>query len=94
MTTFAGLDSLAQVCDAIGPGWRLTAELRGGEWRDTGLVQRAHERGLGAYPCTITDDSLPEGMESAAGGYHLLYRGCNVDGLFSDFTDRAVYFAH
>ncbi|MBN1541786.1 glycerophosphodiester phosphodiesterase [candidate division KSB1 bacterium] len=93
MVTDAGLDSLAQVCDAIGPDWRRLAELKDGEWRDRGLVARAHERGLRVFPYTVRDDVLPKGMADAASWYRLLYRRCNADGLFSDFPDRAVHFA-
>jgi len=56
------------------------------------LVNWAHERGLVVHTWTMRADSLPGQYRTFDEELHQFYIIYNVDGLFTDFTDRAVQF--
>ena len=80
--TDAGLDEIRTFADGIGPAKALIE-------RDPALVRRAHRRGLVVHPWTFRADDLGEGYASLEAELAAFYGGYGVDGLFTDFPDRA-----
>ena len=56
------------------------------------LVNWAHEQGLAVHAWTMRADSLPGQYRTFDEELYQFYIIYNVDGLFTDFTDRAVQF--
>lgn len=79
------LDEIATYADGIGP-------YKGRIEANPGLVSWAHERGLLVHTWTMRADSLPGQYRTFDEELHQFYIIYNVDGLFTDFTDRAVQF--
>lgn len=84
-----GLDEAARLVDGIGP-WKgsLWTESAAGRLHSTGLVQRAHSRGLLVHPYTLRDE--PQFVLPALGGdveseRELMFVGERVDGAFADY---------
>lgn len=87
MRTSRGLAKLAQTVDGIGP-WvnRLYKHRRrDGRISDSGLVARAHARGLVVHPYTYRQDDLPPGFSSFEELLRFSFRELMIDGLFTDF---------
>ena len=59
---------------------------------DSGLVEQAHDAGLAVHPYTFRADPglVPEYAEDFEQLLELFYFDTGVDGLFTDFPDRAV----
>jgi glycerophosphoryl diester phosphodiesterase len=76
------LQTIRQYADGIGPDLR---QLLG-----TGLLAAAHRAGLLVHPYTLRADGLPAGMGSLEELIDALCREEPVDGLFTDFPDRAL----
>ena len=79
------LDEIATYADGIGP-------YKGRIEANPGLVNWAHERGLLVHAWTMRADSLPGQYRTFDEELYQFYIVYNVDGLFTDFTDRAVQF--
>ncbi len=90
-----GLARIAEVAGAIGP-W--LAHVVTGFDRDagkpvvTGLVAEAHRLGLEVHPYTFRADALPDYAETLEEAFEIFLVQVGVDGLFTDFPDRAVAF--
>ena len=87
MVTEKGLDEIATYAQGIGPS-KVRIEA------NPDLVQWAHARGLVVHPYTFRADALPKSgqyqtLEEELRQFYLVY---DVDGLFTDFPDRAVQF--
>jgi glycerophosphoryl diester phosphodiesterase len=78
----AGLDAVVAYADGIGPA-KLLIE------RDPALVERAHRRGLVVHPWTFRADDVGAGYADLEGELEAFYGKYGVDGLFTDFPDRA-----
>lgn len=94
MRTARGLKKLARTVDGIGP-WvnRLyTYRRRDRRIRDSGLVRRAHEQGLVVHPYTFRSDALPDGFGSFERLLRFTIDELAIDGLFTDFPEKAVRF--
>lgn len=92
LRTGEGLAQAAKTVDGIGPGlWQLytLAEIDG-QPVSTGLVSRAHSHGLAVHPYTFRADQLPPGFENFESAVHWFAESLGIDGLFSDFPDRAI----
>ncbi|MDJ0938938.1 MAG: glycerophosphodiester phosphodiesterase [Woeseiaceae bacterium] len=89
LRTDAGLDEIARVADGIGPWLEQLYVVDDGRPRSTGLVERAHARGLAVHPYTFRMDSLPEGFASFDGLVGFVIGELGADGLFTDFPDLA-----
>ena len=63
-----------------------------GELTDSGLVRGAHEQGLVVHPYTFRSDALPLGFESFEDLLRYTIEELSIDGLFTDFPDKAVRF--
>jgi glycerophosphoryl diester phosphodiesterase len=80
--TDAGLDEIAAFADGIGPAKVLIA-------RDRTLVERAHRRGLTVHTWTFRADDVGTGFATFEDELGAFYGTYGVDGLFTDFPDRA-----
>ena len=94
LRTQRGLERLARTVDGIGPWARRAYRVArsSGEIRSTGLVERAHKAGLAVHPFTFRADELPEGFASFDALLSFFIDELTIDGLFTDFPDRAVKF--
>jgi glycerophosphoryl diester phosphodiesterase len=64
--------------------------LDAGRVRPSALVAHAHDRGLVVHPYTFRSDDLPPGFASLETLVRFCVLELQVDGLFTDFTDRVV----
>ena len=83
-----GLDRLTDIADGIGPWFSQLYKSENG-LESTGVVEAAHERGLEVHPYTFRADDLPEGFSSFDELLEYAIETLKVDGLFTDFPDRA-----
>ena len=74
---------MALVVSWDGDGNRLT---------ESPLVNAAHRLGLQVHPYTLRADSLPAYADSFEQLLDIFYVQLRVDGVFTDFPDRAVEF--
>lgn len=85
---------IATYADGIGPDYHMLVAL--GSTTDnirlTEMVKEAHSNQLQVHPFTVRSDKLPEFASSADQVYDILYRKAGVDGLFTDFPDKAVQY--
>jgi glycerophosphoryl diester phosphodiesterase len=91
-----GMQRLSSWADGIGPSYNLVIEREStaDDIRITPLVQTAHAAGLQVHPYTYRADS--GAVPAYAGSFERLlelhYFEADVDGVFTDFPDRAVNF--
>ena len=88
----AGLREVASYADGVGPWLRqlYRPEPINGEPVSTGFVSRAHAAGLVVHPYTFRADSLEPGFEDFEAMVRWFASALDVDGLFTDFPDRAL----
>ena len=91
-----GMNRLADFADGIGPEKSLViaSDSSRNNIKQTQLVARAHAAGLQVHPYTYRADSgqVPDYARSFEDLLELHYIEAGVDGLFTDFTDKAVDF--
>ena len=58
----------------------------------TAMVKEAHASKLQVHPYTVRADQLPAYAADVDQLYDVLYNQADVDGLFTDFPDKAVKF--
>lgn len=96
MHTDAGLVELAQYADGIGPSINMiiTQSSTSTMLLKTNLVEFAHNHGLDVHPYTFrADDGLiPAYAENFERLLEIFLDEIAVDGVFTDFPDRAVQF--
>ena len=87
------LAAIAAYADGIGPalslihrGWQADAPVL------TRLVEEAHGAALVVHPYTFRADDLPAGFASLESLLDLFLLRLGVDGVFTDFPDRAARF--
>lgn len=87
---------IAQYADGIGPDYHmLVAEgSKPGDVKLTAMVKEAHASGMQVHPYTVRADQLPDYAIDVNQLYNVLYHQADVDGLFTDFPDKAVQFLH
>ncbi len=92
MSTPAGLATVAEYADGIGPSLQriVTGRNDDGSYQFTDLVQDAHAVGLQVHPYTFRADSLPPYAADFPGLLDLFVTRAGVDGVFTDFPDLAV----
>ncbi|MGK0368050.1 MAG: glycerophosphoryl diester phosphodiesterase [Thermoproteota archaeon] len=86
MMTDQGLKDIAKYAHGVGP-W-ITHLLKPA---NTNFVQLAHKHGLKVHAYTARQDALPDQFKSLAELYYHLFTQLNIDGVFSDFSDKQVY---
>ena len=91
-----GMNTLAEFADGIGPekGLVISRSSSRGNLEISPLVDRAHAAGLQVHPYTYRLDpgQVPSYAEDFEDLLRLHYFEADVDGLFTDFPDRAVRF--
>jgi glycerophosphoryl diester phosphodiesterase len=91
-----GMSKLAYSADGIGPSYNLVVERSSSqdELQITALVARAHAAGLGVHPYTFRADpgAVPSYAKDFEDLLNIHFFQADVDGLFTDFPDRAVQF--
>lgn len=92
MKTEAGIKEIATYADGIGP-W--IPQVLASSDKDptaapkpTRLVAWAHAHGLLVHPYTVRADQLPPYAQSIDDLHRLLFVTAEVDGVFTDFTDK------
>lgn len=88
------MKTLAQYADGIGPDYHML--IAKGSLKNhiqlTGMVNEAHQNHLVVHPYTVRADQLPGWASNVDEVYDVLYNRAQVDGLFTDFPDKAVHF--
>lgn len=89
--TPAGLAEVAKYADGIGPAMSLVVETAvDRSYRLTDLVAQAHAAKLLVHPYTLRADELPKYANSFEALCRIVFAEAQVDGAFTDFTDRAA----
>lgn len=85
---------LAGYVDAIGPDYHdlFTKDSVAGQIGLTAMVQEAHSNQLKIHPYTVRSDQLPPYAKDIEQLFDVLYYQAGVEGLFTDFPDKAVNF--
>ncbi|SFU03606.1 glycerophosphoryl diester phosphodiesterase [Kosakonia arachidis] len=85
---------IAQYADGIGPDYHMLVAKGStpGNVKLTQMVKEAHENHLQVHPFTVRADQLPPYASDVNQLYNVLYKQADVDGLFTDFPDKAVQF--
>jgi glycerophosphoryl diester phosphodiesterase len=89
-----GLRRIAEYADGIGP-WMphvVTGLDDSGKPVITDLVTVAHALGLEVHPFTFRADALPEYADNFDEVLNIFFDQARVDGIFTDFPDRAAQF--
>ncbi|WP_075183434.1 glycerophosphodiester phosphodiesterase [Pantoea sp. 1.19] len=88
------MPKLARVVDGIGPDYHMLVEKEStpGHLRMTPMAAAAHASKLTIHPYTVRADQLPPWATDVNQLYDALYNQANVEGLFTDFPDKAVQF--
>ena len=94
MRTPEGLDEVARYADHIGP-WQnqiVVDEGAGIPPVFTRLVEWAHERHMDVHSYTFRADAMPSYADSFDGLLDTFFNRAGIDGIFTDFPDRAIDF--
>ena len=92
MVTQDGLKKITAYADGIGPWINQIAIENEQNYTLTKLVSWAHENNLDVHPYTVRADNLPTYANSMEDLLKILINEAKVDGIFTDFPDRAVNF--
>lgn len=94
LRTRDGLAAIAQVAQGIGPSMHhvVTGVDAGGRPLVSDLVANAHALGLAVHPYTFRADALPDYADNLEEAFRTFLVEAGVDGVFTDFPDRAVAF--
>lgn len=90
------MEKIAQYADGIGPDYHMLIADSStiGHMIINGMVKEAHEHQLEVHPFTVRADQLPPYAKDVNELYDTLYHQADVDGLFTDFSDKAVSYLH
>jgi glycerophosphoryl diester phosphodiesterase len=93
LRTEDGLAAIARVADGIGPAMHQVVAGVDADGKPivTDLVANAHALGLAVHPYTFRADALPDYAGSLEEALRIFVEA-GVDGVFTDFPDRAVAF--
>ena len=91
LLTKEGLQTLSEHVQgiAVWTGHVLEGRYLSGMPQLSSLVKDAHEIGLKVYTYTLRTDALPTYVRSFEEMLHIFYYEANVDGIITDFPDRA-----
>ena len=91
LLTKEGLQTLSEHVQgiAVWTGHVLEGRYLSGMPQLSSLVKDAHELGLKVYTYTLRVDTLPTYVRSFEEMLHIFYYEANVDGIITDFPDRA-----
>jgi glycerophosphoryl diester phosphodiesterase len=87
-----GIRSIAEYADGIGPSLDhiVPGHQTGEALKITNLVELAHKNGLTVHPYTFRADALPDYADSFEELLDVFLTKAGVDGVFTDFPDRAL----
>jgi len=87
-----GIKQIAEYADGVGPWLRHVVRERdeNGNPIITSLVELAHQHGLVVHPYTFRADALPDHFRAFEDAVTTFVVQAQIDGLFTDFPDRAV----
>ena len=90
------MEKIAQYANGIGPDYHMLIadSSTNGHIIINGMVKEAHEHHLEVHPFTVRADQLPPYAKDVNELYDALYRQADVDGLFTDFPDKAISYLH
>lgn len=87
---------MAEYADGIGPDMRMIVSnaSKPGAPAISDLVAKAHRAGLVVHPYTFRADKgqIPRYARNFEDLLDIFYRKADVDGVFTDFPDRAVQY--
>lgn len=88
------MKTIAQYADGIGPDYHMLVApgAKPDKVALTDMVTEAHQNHLVVHPYTVRADQLPPYVSNVDQLYDLLYNKAGVDGLFTDFPDKAAHF--
>jgi glycerophosphoryl diester phosphodiesterase len=94
MITPQGIAEIARYADGLGPekGSIIDSESTPGNLRISHVVSEAHRHGMQVHPYTFRLDEghIPQYASSFEHMLELFFTDAGVDGIFTDFPDRAV----
>lgn len=92
LRTTTGLGEIATFADGVGPWIGHTIKMADIDGRpvSTGFVSAAHDAGLIVHPYTFRADQLAPGFDSLEEMIRWFVDELAIDGLFTDFPDRAI----
>lgn len=87
------LKDYAKYADGLGPWYKQILEGKdsNGNWQYSDLVKEAHELGLFVHAYTFREDDL-DGFSSFEEMIDFGFKNLKLDGVFTDFPDKAVIF--
>ncbi|WP_394662216.1 glycerophosphodiester phosphodiesterase [uncultured Pantoea sp.] len=88
------MKEISSYADAISPDYHMIFDKGvGKKYIDVaGFVKAAHQNNLKIIPFSVLADRLPDFAQSVNDLYGMLYNKANVDGVFTDFPDKAASF--
>lgn len=96
MVSADGMKEIAQYADGVGPEKSMIVDRssKPGDHKISDLVKLAHANGMQVHPYTFRLDpgQVPSYAESFEQMLEIFYFEADVDGVFTDFPDRAVQF--
>ena len=87
--TEEGIKEIAEVADGIGPYLKYVYLHIDDENKTSGLTELAHKYNLKVHPYTHREDALPKDFKNSEELFEFLYEDIKVDGIFTDFGDKA-----
>ncbi|MCL4154130.1 UNVERIFIED_CONTAM: hypothetical protein GTU68_035962 [Idotea baltica] len=90
----SGMQKIATYADGIGPWKPMLVNTKSQPVKSNGLLEAAHKAGLVVHPYTFRADSgrIPEYAQDFDDLLKIFYFDIGVDGLFTDYPDKAVQF--
>jgi glycerophosphoryl diester phosphodiesterase len=91
------MKKIAEYADGIGPDYHMLVETDStpDTVKLTPMTAEAHASNMVVHPFTVRADDLPKYAKNVDSLYKILYQQAHVDGLFTDFPDKAVsYLEH
>jgi glycerophosphoryl diester phosphodiesterase len=94
MLTSEGMQKIATYADGVGPWKPMLVDTTSKPVKSNGLLEAAHKAGLVVHPYTFRSDTgrIPEYAKDFDDLLKIFYFDIGVDGVFTDFPDKAVQF--
>ena len=88
------MKQIAEYADGIGPDYHMLIEADStvDHVKLTPMTAEAHANNMVVHPFTVRADDLPKYVNNVDSLHKILYQQAHVDGLFTDFPDKAVSF--
>jgi len=94
MLTPEGMKEIATYADGVGPWKPMLVDTTSKIVKSNGLLEAAHNAGLVVHPYTFRSDNgrIPQYAKDFDDLLKIFYFDIGVDGIFTDFPDKAVKF--